>query len=193
MAIKIDGNWKKGFSLDLHTESSEFLGVDPSGHDRFKTKRTEVGELVYLLKYQSDLSVLPEIASAVLKRLRGVEKMDYLVAVPPSNIARPHQPVFLVGQELEKATKVPFLKDAILKSKPTPQLKSITDPDERERVLADAFTINMNYDLSGCRVLVIDDLYRSGATLRAVTSVLCGAGKVADVFVLTLTKTRSNR
>jgi len=39
MAIKIKGNWKKGFALDLHTISSEYLGKNEFGHDHYDTKR----------------------------------------------------------------------------------------------------------------------------------------------------------
>ena len=47
-----------------------------------------------------------------------------------------------------------------------------------------------NYDISGKNVLLLDDLYRSGATLTVATEVLLEAG-AKSVVVLTLTKTRS--
>lgn len=56
--IKLPGNWFEGFALDLHTISSEFLGYDEYGHEVFDTKRSEMGELLYRLKYGSDKSVL---------------------------------------------------------------------------------------------------------------------------------------
>ncbi len=72
MAIKIYGNWKKGFSLDLHTESSEYLGVDELGHDRFKTKRTKIGELLCRLKYQSDKTVIPDIIDTIKSSIKNI-------------------------------------------------------------------------------------------------------------------------
>ena len=47
---KILGKWKEGFSLDLHTLSSVFIGDDEFGHPRFDTRRSEIGELLYKLK-----------------------------------------------------------------------------------------------------------------------------------------------
>ena len=41
------------------------------------------------------------------------------------------------------------------------------------------------------RVLLLDDLYRSGATLNAVASLLKEEGGVSAVFALALTRTRS--
>jgi phosphoribosylpyrophosphate synthetase len=42
-------------------------------------------------------------------------------------------------------------------------------------------------------VLIIDDLYRSGATLEAVANVLRNVGRARKVFALTFTRTRSKR
>ena len=192
MGIKIHGNWKKGIALDLHTKSSEYLGLDEFGHDRFETIRTEMGELVYKLKYKSDLSVVPQIVNAIVK-IGGIEKMDYIIPVPPSNIHRRFQPVFIIAEELSKKIDVELATDLILKIRETPELKNITDDKERDNITRDAFSLNDTYDLSGLKVLILDDLYRSGTTLRAITSLLHEEGKVKNVYVVTLTKTRSTR
>jgi competence protein ComFC len=61
---KIDGPWADGRVLDLHSTGSEFLGYDEYGHEQFDTRRTEVGDLLYRLKYRNDLSALEEIIFA---------------------------------------------------------------------------------------------------------------------------------
>lgn len=43
------------------------------------------------------------------------------------------------------------------------------------------------------KVLIIDDLYRSGTTLMELTHLLYDEAQVQNVYVVTLTKTRSNR
>jgi predicted amidophosphoribosyltransferase len=53
--------------------------------------------------------------------------------------------------------------------------------------------ITGKYSLQGNSVLLIDDLYRSGSTLEVATELLIREAKVKHVFVLALTKTRSNR
>jgi hypothetical protein len=57
----ITGNWTEGFALDFHTLSSEYIGDDEYGHPQFDTKRSDVGELLYRLKYGKDKSVLGDI------------------------------------------------------------------------------------------------------------------------------------
>ena len=192
MAIELIGNWKKGFALDLHTKSSEYLGVDEFGRDRFDTKRTEIGELVYKLKYGADISSVSKLVACIQQNMRGLEKLDYLVPVPPSK-ARAVQPVFLIAEELSKRIKVPFIRDAILKVKRTPEIKGVFDQKEREALLATAYEYNDKYDLANKNILLLDDLYRSGTTLRVITSILYKNAMVKNVFVITLTKTRSLR
>ncbi len=47
--------------------------------------------------------------------------------------------------------------------------------------------------VQGHRVLLFDDLYRSGATLNAITVALYDNGGATEVFALTMTRTRSSR
>lgn len=68
MVYKLEGNWKKGIAYDLHTLSGEFLGQDEYGHDQFETKRSEMGELIYLLKYRGDVSAVGKIVDLIEKK-----------------------------------------------------------------------------------------------------------------------------
>ena len=71
-------------------------------------------------------------------------------------------------------------------------MKNIEDPTLRYEELAGAFRIaDARYE--GGRVILIDDLFRSGETLSAIAAALKEQGKVARVVVLTMTKTRSRR
>ena len=61
----------------MHTESSIYLGVDEFGHDHYDTKRTEMGEYVYKLKYKSDLSVIPQIIEIIIKKIKAIDDKDF--------------------------------------------------------------------------------------------------------------------
>jgi competence protein ComFC len=71
-------------------------------------------------------------------------------------------------------------------------LKNVFDFDERSRLLDGAFEIDHSV-ANGKTVLLFDDLYRSGATLNAVTGLLYDQGGAQDVVALALTRTRSLR
>ena len=80
----------------------------------------------------------------------------------------------------------------LIKVKNTEELKSIDEPEERQKILKGAFKVNFNW-MVGKKVLLLDDLYRSGSTLNEITDILYSQGKVENVYVLTVTKTRSKK
>lgn len=191
---KLTGNWTKGFVLDIHTLSSTFVGYDEFGHEVFDTKRSELGELLYRLKYGADQSVLNDILDTAVDYLtnswRIVQSLDLIVPVPPSDTNRRSQPVLEVARGIGSRTKIPVLEDALVKVKQTLQLKNVYDYQTRAELLSGAFTSQASL-VQGKTVLLLDDLYRSGATLNAVSRVLRDEGHVAAIYVLALTKTRS--
>ncbi len=77
-----------------------------------------------------------------------------------------------------------------MRAKETPELKNVYAYDERLRLLEGAHKVDASV-VRGQRVLLFDDLYRSGATMNAITAALYDEGGVADVYALALTRTRS--
>lgn len=190
--VKIPGRWRDGYALDYHTLSSAYLGDDEYGHPQFDTRRSEVGELLYRLKYHSDRSVIPELVAATAAFLASWNPgMDTIVPVPPSR-ARAMQPVLLLGEALGKRLGVQFDPDCVRKVRDTPELKNVYDYDQRLRILAGAHEVE-KAKVQGRRLLLFDDLYRSGATMNAITTALYDQGGAAEVFALTITRTRSRQ
>jgi len=186
----LSGNWRYGWALDLHTVSSTPL---PEGG--FETQRTEVGELLYQLKYCLDRSKVEPIAEVAAAFLRSRMVLPYLAAiipVPPSDTNRPFQPVQELAVRIGQKINLPVRLDYLVKVKLTEALKGIEDSASRKQQLQGAFKVQ-DLSLAGKYVLVFDDLFRSGETLKAITEVLYVQGKVARVYVLTITKTRTRR
>ena len=190
--IKIDGNWKAGYAIDLHTISSVYLGDNPDGQPQFDNERSEMGELINRLKYHSDATVIPKIVEIINKNLKNITAVDFIIPVPPSNLKRAFQPVYKIVEELSNSSTVPLVKDALFKTN-IEELKSITNPAQREALLRNSLKLNPQIDIKNKIILLVDDVYRSGATVRAVTDLLYNQAKVKSVYVLTMTKTRSNR
>src|SRR5262245_29255859 len=123
---KIKGSWAEGFVLDLHTTDSTYMGDDQFGHPVFETHRTEIGELLYRLKYRSDQSVVGELTDAAETFVRDWKiKITAIVPVPPTRTYRTFQPVTRLADELGKRLKVPVVKDAIRKLKKFAELKNV--------------------------------------------------------------------
>lgn len=195
MTLKIDpkaivGKWDEGFSLDAQTLSSTFLGYNEYGHPMFDTARTAVGESLYKLKYGQDREQLAEIVVTVEAFLKDKSLVfDSLVAVPPSRF-RKIQPVLEIASELSKKLAVTFESTAVKKIRATPELKNVSDAKERAEALTGAFEIDAE-KVKGKRILLIDDLYQTGASLNAVSEALKKAGALS-VFALTLTRARNS-
>ena len=76
--------------------------------------------------------------------------------------------------------------------KSTSVLKGINDKRDRRKEVREAFRVK-DERFADKDVLVFDDLFRSGETLREVVRTLIEQGHVARVYILTLTKTRKKR
>ncbi len=190
--IKIDGNWEAGYAIDLHTISSVYLGDNFDGQPQFDNERSEMGELINRLKYHYDKIVIPKIIELINKNLKNITAVDFIIPVPPSNFNRPFQPVYEIVKALSKNTTVPSLANIVSKTN-AEELKSVTNPAKREFILRNSLKLNSQIDIEDKIILLIDDVYRSGATVRAVTDLLYNQAKVKSVYLLTMTKTRSNQ
>ncbi|MBI5095270.1 MAG: ComF family protein [Candidatus Hydrogenedentes bacterium] len=192
----LNGVWKMGWALDLHTLSSEFVGYDEQGHEVFDTTRSDLGEAVYQAKYKSDKEALVSIALTVAAFLQEkpnlLKRTDVIVPMPPSKSGRSFQPVILLATEVGKLLAKTVDSAAVQKKRGTRELKNVKDYEERSEILENAFTANAS-KLNGRGVLLLDDLYRSGATANAVAKALYHDGGAASVYFVAVTKTRSNR
>ncbi len=191
MAEALEGNWAVGKAFDIHTVSSEYLGVDETGRNMFDTTRSEMGQLLYDLKYGQNVKVVEKIVG-LLDQIKGIEGFDVLVPVPPTNKARKYQPVGLITAALGARRNVDVLDDLVF-NEGTDELKGVTDPVARLDLLKGALKLNQADRVKGRQVLLVDDLFRSGSTLSVVTDMLLSEGAAQRVCVLTMTKTRSNR
>ncbi len=103
---EIHGNWRAGWVLDTHTISSRLL---PDGG--YDTDRTELGELVYQVKYNGDRSKIQPIAETAAQFVLGEFAVDgypilpylkVIIPIPPSDTSRNFQPVTEIAQEIGK-------------------------------------------------------------------------------------------
>jgi len=95
----------------------------------------------------------------------------------------------LLAQQVAKVTGAQYLPDALVRNKSTASLDGHTR-DQRFDALADAIGPHPKRikDIAGRKIVVIDDVMTSGATLAACTEALFSAG-ADDVCVLALART----
>ena len=179
------GPWNDGYVLDFHSISSIPTG-DP--YHPFETKRTELGELLYRLKYRGDRTAVEKIVATAGEFVKSWNPpVECIVPAPPS-VRRRSQPVVELARALGKFLNLAVSEDSVVKVKTTDQMKNIPIW-ERHSALEDAIQSGKT-DVAGKSILLFDDLIESGSTLRRVASVLLDNGEAASVYALILTRTR---
>jgi competence protein ComFC len=186
---EIKGAWDQGYVLDAHTISSTMIGYNESGHPEFDTVRSQLGELVYRLKYRTDRAVISPVVEAAASFVNGWGiKPDAIVPIPPSR-QRTFQPLTELAGELAAALKIDFSIETLKKTKSTQQMKDVGDFKARVAALESAFEGDKR--LEGKSVLLFDDLFQSGATMNVAARALKSQGLVKFVYALALTRTRN--
>ncbi len=174
----LQGPWHLGFALDFHSRFQDD-----------ERQRTELGELTYRYKYGREkhlVKVLSTRLADFIKRNAPLRDADGIVCIPSTWKGREYDPVPLLAKHVAQETGLPFLSDALEKVRYTDPQKEIRTLAEKQRNILGAFMVRG--DVQGKRIILLDDLCDSGATLREATRVLTKAG-VKEVLVLVLTKT----
>jgi predicted amidophosphoribosyltransferase len=191
---RLIGNWSDGYALDFHTLSSELIGFDKNDFQKWNTKRPPIAEALYRFKYKHELRHLPSIAKTAcdfIDRMDQRWNIDHIIPVPPSQRRFGFRPTFELAKLIGFFLDIDVLQRTLQKTRRTPAIKEIEDFQTRKELLRNAYRIYAER-IADKNILLVDDLYRSGATLSSISTVLENA-KVKNIYVLTITKTRSNR
>ena len=146
--------------------------------------------LLHKLKFDNNLRVVPVLKKIlddvsnreeILNFLKGV---DFAVPVPlhPKRLEERgfNQSEEIFGEWLAKKN-LP-LKNILIRTKETPKLYDLGKAD-REKVLTGVFAAVEQFDLSGKKILIVDDIFTTGTTCKECAKVLKSLG-AEKVFVL---------
>lgn len=174
----------------MHTISST---RKPDG--KFDNKYTNLGYALNRLKYHNDYEQLPFLIEQIvifLKTRMVLPYIDVIFPVPASK-QREVQPVYEIANGVAQKLHKPIDFSFIRKIRDTSELKGMQDLNERQAALSGVFEIADANFYRNKKILLIDDLFRSGSTLNEIASVLYQNAGVQNVYVVTITKTRVNR
>ena len=185
---QISGPWDNGWVLDKHTLHSSYLGNDQYGHARYDTTRTEVGEATFQLKYRSDWAQSRPLAQAIADYIYPkLDQVGFILPMPAST-PRTRQPVTEVANELGALTKVPVFGNILLKTANGTSLKNLSTKAEKVKAIGNSFSVHQAITNDGqWNVLVVDDLFHTGASMEAACQVLRAYPKVGKIYVAALT------
>ncbi len=181
----ISGPWLEGFVLDRHVVSSvptHYIGE----HLQYDTKRTALGELLYQLKYRGGSAddIVDTAAAFALKQWpRGID----LVVAPPPSVGRQRQPAATIASGIAERLGVEWGVDVVTKPVATTQMKN-SPTGNRAVILKEAIQPG-SVTITSKSILIVDDLWETGSTLRRVAEVVKAMG-ASEVRALVMTRTK---
>ncbi|BEP34630.1 hypothetical protein GmRootV59_16040 [Variovorax sp. V59] len=184
---EIHGPWDAGWVLDKHMDHSTYLG-DLNGRPQFDNVRTEAGEATFQLKYRFAWDQAPALAQALADNIYPkLASVGFIVPMPASK-KRDRQPVAEVAQALGKLVGTPVFDELLNKAPNGQPLKDLPDKASKLAAIGDGFSVRDDLEGDGpWNVLVIDDLYQTGASMEAACKVLRTYPKVRRIYMAALT------
>lgn len=124
------------------------------------------------------------------KIIAFAEEFDCMVPVPVTEARlrrRGFNQTFIIGEEIAKLTGN-FLNHSALEKIRETEDQAKLSKEERKKNLRNAFRVRDSDSLKNKRVLVIDDLYTTGSTVREVSKTLLTA-RVHSIIAFALART----
>jgi len=147
-------------------------------------------EAIHRWKYEGKTHLTPFFAEWMaegLNRYWGLDSLDLLIPVPlhPQRLReRGFNQALLLTRELSRRTGIRYLQTILKKKKPTLPQANLSGV-EREKGLKGVFDVTGKEELLGKSILLVDDVYTTGATVDECSKVLLKGG-AEKVSVLTL-------
>ena len=147
--------------------------------------------LLLKLKFEKKLSALPplkKILSEVAERedlKKFIAQADFAIFVPLHEKRlkeRGYNQTDLIFRDFLTEKNLP-IENFLIRKKSTPKLYKFDSP-ERKRILEDAFEVVEGANLNGKKILLLDDIFTTGATAEECARVLKNHG-AKKVFILT--------
>lgn len=179
--IPLFGNFDSGFALGEYSmkESEK------------KRRKTTGGHLLHRFKYEQDHHagmLLADLASDFINNQILLKSADLLLTVPPSFKSRYFDPISFVVHRIEQRTQIHWERNVLKRTKLTKPQKSIWDKELKQLNVFNTFRLVEPLQLERKKILLIDDVCASGATLKEISYILRTA-KADKIYVLVLVKT----
>jgi competence protein ComFC len=154
--------------------------------------RTVVLEAIHRFKYSQAQWFAPFLAGLLIREaapaLRG-QPWDFIVPVPLHPVKlreRTFNQAILLARPLARATQIPLNAKILRRINPT-ATQTLLTREQRAANMRNAFAVRPGASLKDRRIVLVDDVFTTGATTNACAQALREAG-VADVCVWTVAR-----
>lgn len=151
-------------------------------------------KLIHLFKYGRVAALAQPFGEMLAQALPRSFAADVLVPMPLHwfrHWRRGFNQSELLARALSKRTGIPTVSSALKRSRSTPPQAGLTGAQRRQNVVG-AFEVNRKELIEGKHVVLVDDVFTTGATAGACAVALRKAG-ARDVSVLTVARADRRR
>ncbi len=185
IGVPLPGPVSSGWALDNYRDRSWWR------------RRTRVGVEMWRFKYRGDLDAgwrLVHAAARFLSQQEMVAAVDYVIPAPSSPEFRDFSPSLWLGDKLAATINLPVLHNVFDRSRLGMPQKELPTTQARRTNVNGMFKVkhNIKRKISGKRLLLVDDLSRSGYTLAELRQTLHHAGS-GKIIPFTFTKAGGGR
>jgi ComF family protein len=151
-----------------------------------------VGSSLRALKYENALWVVQDLANLLFACVQAEypgQPFDFIAAVPlypPRRRERGFNQSAVLGSALARRLRIPFREGLVRRIRPTVTQTGLTAPQRTANVCG-AFRVGLFARPAGRKILLVDDVMTTGATVNACAKAL-KKGDAASVHVVTVAR-----
>ena len=175
-----------------------FYGIIPfefAASILYFTKKGISQNLIHNLKYRNRQEIgtyLGDLYAKEILNLQTIQSIDFIIPVPLHKKRfheRGYNQVTTFCKSIEKNLAIPVLDDVLVK---TQHLKSVTDKSKEGRLEhnKNVFSIENQDKIKGKHILIIDDVFTTGATIEACAKEILKI-KNTKISILTMAYSQS--
>src|SRR5437660_1933063 len=145
-----------------------------------------------ILSLKREPHIAPRLTQLVLtaQQCEPINQATLIIPVPlhsERERERGFNQAAMLGRSLSRLSKLPFDEHSVMRCVHTALHRAGMDARARRDSVADAFAVRHPERIVGQRILLVDDVFTTGATASACAAVLKEAG-ASEVFVLTVAR-----
>ena len=147
--------------------------------------------LLHALKYEGDAPAARRLGYLMARLVRDrayLQPCKVIVPVPPTDPADDSSPAVLLADAISGLVGRPMVRALASTSAERVPQKEVASGEEKGRNIAGAFEVVDQEAIRDRRVLLVDDIFDSGATMAEAAHTMCRAGAL-DVRLLTAVRT----